>query len=119
MYTLLAGWLITDFSYTTLFKIVDISRRYSISIFEECMAHVSEVRNRSVDYLLAIVDKEMAARRMDMMETKELLDSSKELLNSLVDMATNRTKPVDWDSLEKNMKEDSDNREEFNKVKLS
>lgn len=119
IYKLFTGWLVSDFGYKTLFGIFDASKRYSISIIQECMGMVDDLRNRSYEYLMAIVDREMGIRKIEMMENKELLDRSKQILGMLVDMATNRSQSVDWDSIIKSAQMDAQNASEFDKVKNS
>jgi hypothetical protein len=119
MYMLVSQWLITDFSYTALLQILDISKRYSLDLVSECMEKIDQVRNRSIDYLMAIIEKEMAARHIEMMESKELEERSKKILSDLIDMAEKRAVSVDWDELEKNKEVDNLNKEVFDKVKLS
>ena len=118
MYKLYSGWLISDFSHKVLFGILDVSRKYSPDLVQECMDMVTEIRQRSFDYLMAIIDKEMAARQIEMTQNKELLDRSKQILNTFVELVKGKD-PIDFDSLEKDAKVDRDNLDEFNKVKNS
>lgn len=119
MYTLFINWLLTDFSYSTLYQIYDISRRYSVDIIHDCMQEIEEPRQRSVDYLMAVVDKEIAIRKAKAFEDKSLLDNSKNIINTILNMVADRSKPVDWNNIDKTKEIDNENQEEFNKVKLS
>lgn len=117
MYGLFSQWLIVDFSHKVLFGIYDISLRYSLDLVKECMDMVTELRNRSYEYVAAIIEKEMVVRQAEMLENKELNDRSKAVLKVISDLALNKTKSLDWESLEKNVKIDRENQEAFNKVK--
>ena len=119
MYKLLVSWFITDFSHHTLLGIFDFARRFSLEIVQECMEEVDDPRKRSIEYLGAIIEKEMVAREIEMMESKELNEHSKRMLQAISEMARKRDKTVDWDSIDKKASSELDNIEEFNKVKLS
>jgi hypothetical protein len=116
MYELFTKWLIVDFSHKVLFGIFDASMRYSLSLVSDCMEMVPELRNRSYEYLMVIVEKEMIIRQAEMMETKDLLDRSKMVLKAIVDLANDKSK-IDWDSIDKDIKMDQENQEAFEKVK--
>jgi len=117
MYRLYTGWLISDFGIKTLFGIFDVSKRYSTDIVKECMDMVDEVRGRSFEYLMAIIDREIAARQIEMLQTKELLDRSKEILSAVVEIARSKSERIDWAAIEKDTDIDKENKEEFDKVK--
>jgi len=119
MYRLYTNWLIADFSVKTLFGIFDVSKRYSIEIVKECMDAVDNVRNRSFEYLMAIIDREFAARQIEMMQNKELLDKSKDILNAVIDMARSKSEHIDWEFIEKDTSTIKENEDEFDKIKLT
>jgi hypothetical protein len=119
MYKLFSSWFIVEFSYHTLFGVLDFSRRFSLEIVKECMEEVDDPRKRSIEYLGAIIDKELMAREIEMMENKELTENSKRILKAISELARNRDKPVDWDTIDKKASIDLLNVEEFEKVKLS
>jgi hypothetical protein len=115
---MLCDWLLADFGYSVLFSIFDMTRRYSTSIIKECIEKVDDLNHRSIDYLLAIVDKELAIRREELMRNKELSDSSKQIIDAVTSIAANRTQPIDWDEIDKKIDIDVANQAEFDKVKI-
>jgi len=117
MYVLLCDWLLADFGYSVLFNIFDMTRRYSTSIIKECIEKVDDPNHRSIDYLLAIVDKELAIRREEMLRDKELSDSSKQIIDAVTSIAINRTQPINWDEIDHKIDIDVANQAEFDKVK--
>jgi hypothetical protein len=73
--------------------------------------------HRSIEYLMAVVDKELAVRRAQMLENKELMERSKVILDAVVTAATFHDRPIDWDSMDKIVDIDILNKAEFDKVK--
>jgi len=119
IYSLFTSWLLIDFSFKTLYSIWDLTNRFSPEFIKKCMDLVEDKSKRSIEYLLPIIDKEWAIMRSDILEREELNDQSKAILAAITGLIGDRSKPVDWDSIDADREVDAANSEVFNKVKLS
>ena len=119
IYTLFVNWLLTDFSYKALYFIYDISGRYSVDFVNRCMDLVVDKSKRSIEYLSSIMDKENALLREELEEAKQLHDHSKQALKAILDIVSDKSKPIDWDDIENKTKEDAENAKIFGKIKYS
>jgi hypothetical protein len=119
IYSLFTSWLLIDFSFKALYSIWDLTNRFSPEFIKKCMDLVEDKSKRSIEYLSPIIDKEWAIMRSDMMERKELNEQSKAILVAISGIVADRSKPVNWDPIDKDREVDAANSEVFNKVKLS
>jgi hypothetical protein len=119
MYELFLSWLVkADFGRDTLLGIWDLSTKYSIDEVRRCMELVEDKSKRNIHYLDAIIDKEQAILQEELQEARDLNEHSKKTILAIMNLAR-KSGPVDWEALEKNVKVDKLNQQEFDKVKLS
>jgi len=118
MYNLFVNWFIVDFSYKALRTIFDYSKKFSIEFIKECMALVDAPSNKTIEYLGAVIDREFTVREIELMENREILESTKRVIKAITGMVKSN-KPVDWEAIDKKASVEVDNISEFDKVKLS
>lgn len=119
MYKLFTSWLIADFNHKTALNIFWYSRDYSIDFIHTCINMVNDKSKRSIEYLSAIVNKEFAIMKHDLMERKELTDDSKKTFDMILQTMSDKGGQVNWDEIDKDLETNLNNTEEFRKVKLS
>lgn len=119
MHTIFSHWLITDYSFKTLYFIYDLAGRFSVDFVQGCMDLVLDKSKRSAEYLSSIIDKENALRMEALKESKETLQHSKRVIEAIASLAHDRDKPVDWEDIENKSKSDIENAKVFNEIKYS
>lgn len=118
IYKRYVDWSPVDFNYKSLFSVYTFANKYDPEFVQECMDMVEDQRKRNIDYLLTIINNEYTYRQQEVEDSVKLTENSKQLLKSLVSTVQNN-EIVDWEALEKRLEQEKDNRNEFDKVKLS
>src|SRR5271157_2592920 len=75
-YTAFTKWLMSDFSYTTLRKILELSTKYASVEITRCMGMVDDYSKRSIKYLTDIIENEQAINAALLRDQQTLHESS-------------------------------------------
>lgn len=118
LYDAFIKWVPSDFSYKALFTIFAMSTNENPDFIIECMGFVEDPRKRSIEYLTSVVDRERAIRKQELMEREDITEQSKAIISAITS-AVEKREPIDWDSMDEAVKQSSENRQAFDKVKLS
>lgn len=118
MYNLFVGELYYDFNRNSLIHIYQMASKYSLDFVKECMGRVVDVRQKEPNYIIEVVKKEHAILQAELEESNQVEKETVELVKSVVSYV-NYHDEIDWGKVKKDLKKRMDNKEEFDKVKLS
>ena len=118
IYNMITRWVYSDFNYSALYRLWQMSAVHRPSFVQECMDKVEDQSKRTIEYLEAVIQGEYALWKLQVKDGQELEAESKLVYEAFKFMIT-KYENVDWDAVDKEADSQMNTANALNKVKMS